>query len=88
LASLLQGILEAVDRDICDFFVDDPAAMFVSQSMSSFERLLAHACSIYYQLKSYSKLTKTAETDVVILKIFSPKKWRFLLKLLLVFGKI
>ena len=54
---ILQGILESVDNNICAFFVSDPNETFVSKSMSSFERLLAHACSVYYQLKSYSELS-------------------------------
>ena len=52
---VFQGMLEGLDREICDFFETDPDAVYISQSMSSYERLLAHACSMYYQLRSQSK---------------------------------
>jgi hypothetical protein len=48
-------MLEGLDKEICDFFESDPEAKFVSQKMTSYERLLAHACSMYYQLKSQSE---------------------------------
>jgi hypothetical protein len=40
----------------------------------------------YFQRIALPKLAQSG-TDVTILKIFSPKNWRFLLKLLLVFAK-
>lgn len=48
------GMLEGLDKEICDFFESDPEAVFISQGLSSYERLLAHACSMYYQLRSQS----------------------------------
>ena len=56
--SIFQGMLEGLDKEICDFFESYPEAKFVSQKMTSYERLLAHACSMYYQLKSQSEFFK------------------------------
>ncbi len=57
-------MLEGLDREICDFFEADPEAVFISQGLSSYERLLAHACSMYYQLRSQSKFFGVFHSDL------------------------
>ena len=48
-------MLEALESEITEFFSIQPDAVYVVGGLSSFERLLAHACSAYNFLQSNSK---------------------------------
>jgi len=50
-----EGALMALEKDIIDFFRDNPKAAYVADdNLSSYERLLAHAASKYHHLQSRS----------------------------------
>lgn len=48
------GFLSYLEERVTSFFLDNPLEIFVSESMSSYERLMLHAISQYHQLLSHS----------------------------------
>ena len=49
------GMVRGLEEDILDFFTEHPDAVYVADTLSSYERLLAHACCAYNRLTSRSK---------------------------------
>jgi len=49
------GMLEVIDDQIVGFFQVDPDGVYVAEGLSSYQRLLAHACCAYNGLASKSK---------------------------------
>ncbi|XP_034232687.1 R3H domain-containing protein 4-like [Thrips palmi] len=52
------GLLSYLEERVTTFFVENPLEIFVSENMSSYERLMLHAISQYHQLLSHSVDTK------------------------------
>nr|ACO15121.1 C19orf22 homolog [Caligus clemensi] len=52
--SLPVGMLSRLEEEIVDFFTENPHSFYIADELSSFERLLVHACSSYHCLRSYS----------------------------------
>jgi len=48
------GMLEALESEIVEFFIENPDTEYVSSDLSSYERLLVHAASSYNKLYSRS----------------------------------
>eukprot|EP00096_Caligus_rogercresseyi_P004950 TRINITY_DN1962_c0_g2_i2.p1 TRINITY_DN1962_c0_g2~~TRINITY_DN1962_c0_g2_i2.p1 ORF type:complete len:255 (+),score=62.34 TRINITY_DN1962_c0_g2_i2:73-837(+) len=48
------GMLSRLEEDIVNFFMENPKSFYIADELSSFERLLAHACSSYHYLQSHS----------------------------------
>ena len=53
--SYFQGMVESLEQDITNFFTEKPDSVYVADDLSSYERLLAHACCSYNSLTSRSK---------------------------------
>ncbi|XP_040579556.1 R3H domain-containing protein 4 [Lepeophtheirus salmonis] len=52
--NLPMGMLAGLESEIIDFFTKNPQSSYIAEELSSYERLLAHACSSYHCLYSYS----------------------------------
>ncbi len=48
-------MVESLEQDITNFFTEKPDSVYVADDLSSYERLLAHACCSYNSLTSRSK---------------------------------
>merc|ERR1712109_26886 len=48
------GMLEALESEIVEFFMENPNTDYISSELSSYERLLIHAASSYNRLYSRS----------------------------------
>ncbi len=48
-------MVESLEEDIRSFFLENPNAVYEAGNLSSYERLLAHACCSYNRLVSRSK---------------------------------
>ena len=50
-----QGMVESLEDDIRSFFEASPNSVYIAGHLSSYERLLAHACCAYNRLSSRSE---------------------------------
>ncbi len=50
-----KGMLENLEAQIREHFITTPSKHFIASDLTSYERLLAHTCSIYNRLHSHSK---------------------------------
>jgi len=64
------GILENLEEQIVEHFVTNPSDCFLASNLSSYERLLAHVCSMYNQLSSQS----FDDNGIRTLKIVNPRR--------------
>ena len=67
---IFQGILENLEEQIVEHFVTNPSDCFLASNLSSYERLLAHVCSMYNQLSSQS----FDDNGIRTLKIVNPRR--------------
>ena len=67
------GMLSFMEDRLISFFLENPLATFVSENLSSFERLLLHAISQYHQLFSRS-FDAEDETQGRYVKVVNPHK--------------
>lgn len=51
----LQGILNQIENEVLDFFLDNPTGVCVIERSCSFDRLILHAVSQFSILFSQSK---------------------------------
>lgn len=63
------GILENLEEQIVEHFITNPSDCFLASNLSSYERLLAHVCSMYNQLSSQS----FDDNGIRTLKIVNPR---------------
>jgi len=64
------GILENLEEQIVEHFITNPSDCFLASNLSSYERLLAHVCSMYNHLSSQS----FDDNGIRTLKIVNPRK--------------
>ena len=69
-----QGILENLEDQILEHFNNNPNECFIASQLSSYERLLAHVCSMYNRLSSQSFDDENGDRK---LKIVNPRGQRF-----------
>jgi len=68
------GILENLEDQILEHFKNNPNECFIASQLSSYERLLAHVCSMYNRLSSQSFDDENGDRK---LKIVNPRGQRF-----------
>ena len=56
IESNFQGMLENLEDQIRQHFKNDPSKHFIASDLTSYERLLAHTCSMYNRLHSQSNV--------------------------------
>lgn len=65
------GLLCYLEERLTTFFLENPLEVFVSENVSSFERLMLHAISQYHQLLSHSVDAKDTSQGRVV-KVINP----------------
>ena len=69
-----RGIITGLEEEIRGHFEADPASYLLLDGLSSYERLLAHACSAYHSLVSHSFDFDDGEKKQRKLKVENPKR--------------
>ena len=71
-------MIEGLENDIREFFTQNPNHKYILSGLTSYERLLAHACSNYNLLNSNSLDDPKAGGGVRTLTIANPSSPRFI----------
>lgn len=53
--SVYQGMVQYLDTCVLSFFEENPTGTYVSEPLSSYERLMLHSIAHFYELRSSSK---------------------------------
>ena len=73
------GMLEHLEEQIISHFLENPKESFEVSDLSSYERLLAHTCSMYNSLNSQSKITNShySKSQIFVQKFNFDKTLQF-----------
>ncbi|GLH14134.1 hypothetical protein R5R35_013961 [Gryllus longicercus] len=69
------GMIEYLENKLVEFFTNTPTDIFISEHLSSFERLLLHGVAQYYCLRSLS--FNSDHDNVRLVRVSNPLKDKF-----------